>query len=65
FSGSIDGRDGGFTLVHQGSMSQNESSLDIKILEGSGQGQLSGISGTMKITQNNDTHKYELEYKLK
>ena len=59
-----DGIDGGFTLVHQGLMRQSESSLDIKILEGSGRGQLSSISGTMKITQNNGTHQYELEYQL-
>ena len=64
FVGSIDGLEGGFTLVHQGFMSKTENSLDIKILEGSGQGQLSKISGTMKIIQNDGMHQYELEYAI-
>ena len=64
FAGSIDGLEGGFTLVHQGFMSEKESSLDINILEGSGYGQFANISGRVTITQENGTHRYELKYEL-
>ncbi|MEM9667580.1 MAG: DUF3224 domain-containing protein [Pseudomonadota bacterium] len=64
FTGSVDGFEGGFTLVHQGFMSQSESSLDISILEGTGRGQLANISGAMTITQDNGVHRYDLEYEL-
>ena len=64
FAGSIDGLEGGFTLIHQGFMSEKESSLDINILEGSGYGQFANISGTMTIIQDDDTHQYELKYEL-
>ncbi len=64
FSGSVMGKIGSFTLVHKGHMSHESASLDVAILEGSGSGELSGISGSMVISENADGHSYELNYEL-
>ena len=64
FSGSVKGKTGGFTLVHNGRMSKDSQSLVVTILEGSGSGQLQNISGSMLIVQNADGHKYELTFEL-
>ena len=62
FSGSVKGKNGGFTLVHSGFMSKDSQSLEITILEGSGTGELQGISGSMLIVQNVNEHSYELTF---
>ena len=64
FSGSVQGKSGAFALIHKGHMSSESQSLDIKILEGSGSGELEHISGSMAITQNSGGHSYELVYEL-
>ncbi len=64
FSGSIDGKTGGFTFVHVGKMTQQAEWLDIEILAGSGHGELKNISGSLAITQDSGNHKYELLYRL-
>jgi hypothetical protein len=64
FSGSIDGKSGAFTLVHQGSMNQDTQSLEITVLEGSGSGELATITGSMLITQDENGHRYEFRYEL-
>ena len=64
FSGSVEEKQGGFTLVHNGYMSANSSSLDVTILEGSGSGELQSISGSMLITQDETGHWYELKFEL-
>lgn len=64
FSGSVSGKSGAFTLVHQGYMDSNTQSLDVSILEGSGSGELLKISGSMRIIQDGNGHKYELDYEL-
>lgn len=64
FTGTLKGREGGFTLVHEGNMSSSERSLDIRILGGSGTGELEGIRGELKVTQSGGTHQYELVYEL-
>ncbi len=63
-TGALAGRTGGFSLLHRGRMDANSQSLDIAILEGSGSGELTGISGTMQITQNESGHQYELVFDL-
>ena len=40
FSGAVDGKQGAFTLLHQGHMNKSAQSLEVKILEGSGTGEL-------------------------
>ena len=64
FSGSVKGRAGEFTLVHKGHMSQKTQSLEVTILEGSGNGELQGISGSMLIVQDANGHKYEMKFEL-
>jgi hypothetical protein len=64
FSGSIDGRSGGFTLVHKGHMNGETQSLEITVLPGSGSGDLATITGSMLITQSEDGHSYDLRYAL-
>lgn len=64
FSGSVRGKNGGFTLVHKGYMSKESQSLDVAILEGSGSGELRDISGSMLIIQDANGHGYELTYAL-
>lgn len=64
FSGSLKGKAGAFTLVHKGHMSKDSQTLNVEILEGSGNGELEKISGSMKITQDSAGHTYELLYEL-
>lgn len=64
FSGSVDGRSGAFTLVHEGRMTKDTQSLAVNILEGSGSGELVTITGSMLITQDEAGHGYELSYEL-
>jgi hypothetical protein len=64
FSGSVDGKTGAFTLVHQGRMNKDAQSLEIAVLEGSGSGELTTIAGSMLITQDENGHRYEFRYEL-
>ena len=64
FSGSVNGRSGGFTLVHRGYMSSETQSLEVTVLEGSGSGDLRNISGSMLIVQDENGHRYELTFEL-
>lgn len=64
FAGSVDGKNGAFTLAHKGFMNKETQRLEIDILEGSGSEDLVGISGTLSIQQTDGTHTYELSYKL-
>ena len=64
FSGSVDGKNGAFTLIHKGQMSAESQSLDIEILKGSGSGEFEAVSGSMVITQDSTGHSYELVYEL-
>ena len=45
-------------------MTKESQTLDVEILDGSGSGELEGISGAMVITQDSNGHAYELSYKL-
>lgn len=64
FTGSVKGKNGHFTLVHNGRMSKESQSLEVIILEGSGGGELQDISGSMLIIQDADGHRYELSFEL-
>ena len=64
FSGTVDGKKGAFTLIHNGYMTSESQTLKIEIIEGSGSGELKNISGELSITQVDGTHNYELYYKL-
>jgi hypothetical protein len=63
-TGTLDGREGSFALVHSGTMHAGESVLSIKVAPGSGTGALAGISGTLKLDIVERVHHYTLSYSL-
>jgi len=64
FSGSVKGKSGAFTLLHNGFMSKDSQTLEVVILEGSGSGEFENISGSMMIAQDASGHTYELTFEL-
>lgn len=63
-NGTLDGRSGGFMLVHRGIMDQGAQDLSITIVPGSGDGDLAGISGVFHLKIGDGRHLYDLEYRL-
>lgn len=63
-TGSLDGKQGSFALVHLGLSNRGERSLSVHIVPESGTGELKTISGTMKIDITGGKHLYELDYDL-
>lgn len=64
FIGSVEGKEGSFTLLHKGYMSAEEQSLEVDILDGSGSKELESISGSLTIIQKDGKHYYEFNYNL-
>jgi len=64
FKGAIDGREGSLRFLHTGIMDRGEQSLTVTIIPDSGTAGLRGISGTLKITMENQEHKYIFDYAL-
>jgi hypothetical protein len=65
FTGTLDGRKGGFALIHRGTMTKTgATSLNVQIAPDSGVGGLEGISGELKIDVREGRHHYELTYTL-
>jgi len=63
--GTLRGRQGTFTVLHQGTMRRNaDFQIRIVIVPESGTGQLAGISGTMTIRIEGKAHFYDVEYTL-
>jgi hypothetical protein len=65
FEGRLDGKVGSFTLVHNGVMTADSQTLEVKILHGSGCDELENISGSMDISQADGGHQYTLTYQLR
>jgi len=63
-SGTLDGRRGGFVLVHRGTMSKAGADLSVIIAPDSGTGALEGIAGTLSIEVKGGKHLYDLTYSL-
>jgi hypothetical protein len=63
-SGTLHGRAGSFALQHIGAIDQGNLKLSVTVIPGSGTGELAGISGSMKIINDNGKHSYEFEYIL-
>lgn len=63
-TGTLDGREGSFALVHRGLMDQGAQDLLITIVPGSGTGALAGITGVFHLTIEGGEHRYDLEYSL-
>ncbi len=65
FEGTLDGKKGGFVLLHRGYMSDAEGmNLDIMVAPNSGAGELKGIRGKLAIEIKGDKHSYDLAYSL-
>jgi hypothetical protein len=65
FSGTLDGREGGFSIAHHGLLHDGtpEHWL-VNVVPGSGVGGLVGIAGTMTIAIVDGVHSYGLDYSL-
>ncbi|MDO9608270.1 MAG: DUF3224 domain-containing protein [Brevundimonas sp.] len=63
-TGVLDGRQGGFSMVHRGVMNAGARELLITIVPGSGSGDLAGISGVFHLTIADGEHRYGLDYSL-
>lgn len=64
-SGTLDGREGGFVLVHRALMrGGTPQEWTVTVVPGSGTGALAGIEGAMTIAIENGRHDYAFEYAL-
>ncbi|HEX5313830.1 MAG TPA: DUF3224 domain-containing protein [Gammaproteobacteria bacterium] len=63
-TGTLDGRKGGFTLQHSGTMTRGALRLSVTVVPDSGTGELAEIAGEMTIDIVDGEHRYEFEYKL-
>lgn len=61
---TLAGRTGSFALQHSGTLNHGAQELNIKVVPGSGTGQLEGIAGTMTIEIKDGKHSYDFEYTL-
>lgn len=62
-SGRLGDRQGSFALQQFGTMRADSQTLHYEIVPGSGKDGLDGISGSLRLTIEDDgTHRYELEY---
>ena len=62
FTGSVDGKSGSFLLQHSGLMDRGDAQLTVTIVPDSGAGELTGISGTLEIDNDDGQHSYVLHY---
>jgi hypothetical protein len=64
-TGSIKGRKGAFTLVHQATMRQNaDFNMSIKVVPDSATGDLAGLAGNLLIIIEGGKHSYRFDYTL-
>lgn len=63
-TGTLHGRKGSFALYHIGLIMQGAPDLTIKVVPGSGTGELQGIAGDFKILIVDGRHDYHFDYTL-
>jgi hypothetical protein len=64
-SGSLDGREGSFALVHRSALRDGEAEgWSVTVVPDSGTAELSGLEGTMTIIIREAEHYYEFSYSL-
>jgi hypothetical protein len=63
-TGKLDNKSGGFVLQHFATMDASGRNMTVKVVPGSGTGELNGISGTFTIIIAAGIHSYDLEYQL-
>jgi len=63
-TGTLGGRTGTFALQHAGTMDRGAFEMSVKVVPGSGTGQLAGLAGSMNIIIEGGKHSYAFEYTL-
>ena len=63
-TGSLHGKAGSFALQHTGTMTRGVPELSVTVVPDSGTGELTGLSGKMKIDIDNGKHSYSFDYQL-
>jgi len=63
-TGKLHGRSGSFVVQHSGTMARGAQALSITVVPDSGDGELAGIAGTMRIRIEERQHFYEFDYVL-
>ena len=63
-TGTLHGRAGSFSLQHSGTLTKGVPQLTVTVVPGSGTGQLSGLTGSMTITNAAGEHSYDFKYML-
>ena len=63
-SGALHGRTGTFVLQHSGTMTRGSPELIVSVVPDSGSGELTGLTGTMRIIIDGKRHFYEFDYAL-
>ena len=63
-TGILNGHTGSFALQHTGAMDSSGLRLSVAVVPGSGTGQLTGIAGTLVITNASGKHSYTFDYTL-
>lgn len=64
FSGSLQGRQGGFALMQLGLMDAGKQEMHYLIVPGSGLDGLAGITGELKLRIEGGVHAYSISYRL-
>lgn len=63
-TGALHGQAGSFVFQHSGTMNRGAQQLSIRVVPGSGTGQLAGIEGDFKLDIVEGRHLYEFAYTL-
>ena len=63
-TGTLHGKAGSFVFQHSGTMNRGAQQLSIRVVPGSGTGQLDGIEGSFTLSIVDGRHLYEFEYTL-
>jgi hypothetical protein len=63
-TGKLDGKSGSFVLQHNATMNRGTPDLNIIVVPDSGTGELTGISGSMKIRIESGKHFYDFDYTI-
>lgn len=63
-TGSLQGRQGSFALVHHGEMERGRPTLVIGVVPDSGTDELTGLAGSMRIRVEGHQHFYDFEFTL-
>jgi hypothetical protein len=63
-TGTLHGKSGSFALQHSSTMDGGKYEMNIRVVPGSGSGELEGIAGALTIIIADGAHSYALEYTL-